>query len=54
MGRVKVDLTRYIEQHEFVFDEVFDEEADNAEVYRRTAAPLIESVFQGAKATCFA
>jgi hypothetical protein len=27
--RNKVDLTKYIEEHNFNFDNVFDEEADN-------------------------
>jgi kinesin family protein 2/24 len=30
--RTKVDLTKYVEQHTFVFDDVFDAEADNEEV----------------------
>jgi hypothetical protein len=30
--RVKVDLTKYVEQHSFTFDEVFDSDADNHEV----------------------
>jgi kinesin family protein 2/24 len=30
--RAKVDLTKYIERHQFVFDEVFDADADNEEV----------------------
>jgi hypothetical protein len=30
--RVKVDLTKYVEQHSFTFDEVFDVDADNQEV----------------------
>ena len=27
--RQKVDLTKYVENHEFNFDNVFDKEADN-------------------------
>ncbi|EPZ32643.1 kinesin-domain-containing protein [Rozella allomycis CSF55] len=50
----KVDLTKYIEQHEFTFDEAFDIDATNEEVYRRTAYPLVESIFNNGKATCFA
>jgi Cdc6-like AAA superfamily ATPase len=46
-------LTKYIEKHQFIFDEVFDSEATNEEVYLRTAYPLVASVFQGGKATCF-
>jgi hypothetical protein len=49
-----VDLTKYTEQHDFTFDEVFDETMTNEEVYRRTAWPLIELIFQNGKATCFA
>ncbi|RHZ67230.1 hypothetical protein Glove_302g30 [Diversispora epigaea] len=52
--KVKVDLTRYVEQHMFVFDDVFDSDASNEEVYQRTALPLVEYIFRGGKATCFA
>ncbi|RKO89966.1 P-loop containing nucleoside triphosphate hydrolase protein, partial [Blyttiomyces helicus] len=52
--KVKVDLTKYVEQHEFVFDETFDSDSTNDEVYRRTAFPLVEYTFGGGKATCFA
>ncbi|CAJ0884139.1 22435_t:CDS:10 [Entrophospora sp. SA101] len=40
--KVKVDLTRYVEQHTFIFDDV----------YKRTALPLVEYIFRGGKATC--
>eukprot|EP00818_Percolomonas_sp_WS_P005319 CAMPEP_0117442936 /NCGR_PEP_ID=MMETSP0759-20121206/4420_1 /TAXON_ID=63605 /ORGANISM="Percolomonas cosmopolitus, Strain WS" /LENGTH=689 /DNA_ID=CAMNT_0005234863 /DNA_START=2252 /DNA_END=4321 /DNA_ORIENTATION=+ len=50
----KVDLTEYIDKHTFVFDEVFDEYAQNEEVYERTAQPLVEHIFTKGKATCFA
>ena len=52
--KVKVDMTKYVEEHEFIFDEVLSAAAGNAEVYARTAAPLIAHVFRGANATCFA
>jgi kinesin family protein 2/24 len=52
--KVKVDLSKYVASHRFHFDEVFDENADNAEVYRRTAAPLLQTAFDGGAATCFA
>ncbi|KAJ1799022.1 hypothetical protein LPJ59_002113 [Coemansia sp. RSA 2399] len=52
--KVKVDMTRYIEESRFSFDEVFDEDADNVQVYARTAKPLVEYVFTGGNATCFA
>ncbi|RUS24860.1 P-loop containing nucleoside triphosphate hydrolase protein [Jimgerdemannia flammicorona] len=52
--KVKVDLTRYTEQHNFTFDEVFDLDVTNEEVYQRTALPLVNYIFGGGKATCFA
>ncbi|KAL0481387.1 kinesin family member [Acrasis kona] len=52
--KTKVDLTKYVEKHPFIFDEVFDEYANNEDVYRRTAQPLVEHVFNKGKATCFA
>ncbi|KAJ2729555.1 hypothetical protein H4R23_003462 [Coemansia sp. Cherry 401B] len=52
--KVKVDLTKYIEESRFKFDEVFSEQANNAEVYERTAKPLVDYIFSGGNATCFA
>ncbi|KAJ2744973.1 hypothetical protein GGI20_002547 [Coemansia sp. BCRC 34301] len=52
--KVKVDLTKYIEESRFVFDEVFSEHATNTQVYERTAKPLVEYIFGGGNATCFA
>ena len=52
-SRVKVDLTKYLEQHNFTFDEVFDETCSNVDVYERTALPLVDYLFAGGKATCF-
>jgi hypothetical protein len=52
--KIKVDLTKYTNNVEFTFDGVFDTEATNAAIYRRTAYPLIEHLFKKGKATCFA
>ncbi|KAG4105208.1 kinesin-domain-containing protein [Neocallimastix lanati (nom. inval.)] len=52
--KTKVDLTRYIERHAFTFDDVFDSNITNEDVYKRTAAPLVDYIFTGGKATCFA
>ncbi|XP_071109625.1 uncharacterized protein [Haliotis cracherodii] len=49
-----VDLTAFTLQHEFFFDEVFDENCSNEDVYLRAARPLINSVFNNGSATCFA
>uniref|UniRef100_A0A452Y0S9 Kinesin-like protein n=1 Tax=Aegilops tauschii subsp. strangulata TaxID=200361 RepID=A0A452Y0S9_AEGTS len=50
----KVDLTAYVEQHEFCFDAVLDEDVSNDEVYRETVERIIPIIFQRTKATCFA
>ncbi|XP_057577433.1 kinesin-like protein KIF24 [Hippopotamus amphibius kiboko] len=49
-----VDLTQYILQHVFYFDEVFDEACTNQDVYMKTTHPLIQHIFNGGNATCFA
>ncbi|EDL05406.1 kinesin family member 24, isoform CRA_a [Mus musculus] len=49
-----VDLTQYILQHVFYFDEVFGEACSNQDVYLKTAHPLIQHIFNGGSATCFA
>ncbi|NXX95737.1 KIF24 protein, partial [Centropus bengalensis] len=49
-----VDLTQYVLQHVFYFDEVFGESCTNQDVYMKTAYPLIQHVFNGGNATCFA
>ena len=50
----KVDLTKYLDNHAFRFDYAFDETSNNEAVYRYTAAPLVESIFERGMATCFA
>ncbi|CAN9506517.1 unnamed protein product [Ophioblennius macclurei] len=50
----KVDLTRYLENQTFRFDHAFDENSTNEMVYRFTAQPLVETIFEGGMATCFA
>ncbi len=50
----KVDLTKYVETHNFVFDRVFSDSCDNEEVYEDTAKPLVEALFEGGRSTCFA
>ncbi|XP_018113839.1 kinesin-like protein KIF2C isoform X2 [Xenopus laevis] len=52
--KLKVDLTKYLENQAFRFDFSFDETATNEVVYRFTARPLVQSIFEGGKATCFA
>ncbi|XP_075871194.1 kinesin-like protein KIF2A isoform X2 [Nelusetta ayraudi] len=50
----KVDLTRYLENQTFRFDYAFDENTTNEMVYRFTARPLVETIFERGMATCFA
>ncbi|NXO04370.1 KIF24 protein, partial [Rhinopomastus cyanomelas] len=49
-----VDLSQYILQHVFYFDEVFGESCTNQDVYMKTAHPLIQHIFNRGNATCFA
>ncbi|XP_054040057.1 kinesin-like protein KIF2A isoform X2 [Rissa tridactyla] len=50
----KVDLTKYLENQTFRFDYAFDDMAPNEMVYRFTARPLVETIFERGMATCFA
>lgn len=52
--KLKVDLTKYLENHKFWFDYAFDENANNELVYRYTAKPLVDTIFNQGMATCFA
>ncbi|KAF9662518.1 hypothetical protein SADUNF_Sadunf18G0061600 [Salix dunnii] len=52
--KLKVDLTEYVEKHEFVFDAVLNEGVSNDEVYSQTVQPIVPLIFQRTKATCFA
>ena len=53
--KVKVDLTKYTEEHDFYFDEVLDENSMNSNVYDRCGYPLVRYAFeQHGKASCFA
>ncbi|KAF6259011.1 P-loop containing nucleoside triphosphate hydrolase protein [Scenedesmus sp. NREL 46B-D3] len=52
--KLKVDLTKYAERHQFNFDEALDEYVTNDQVYRVTVEPLVHTLFNNGKATCFA
>ena len=45
---------RYVERHEFAFDQVFDTDTTTEEIYRQCCQPLVSRVFSGANATVFA
>ncbi|XP_025987733.1 kinesin-like protein KIF2A isoform X4 [Solenopsis invicta] len=50
----KVDLTKFLENQIFRFDYAFDETCNNEIVYKYTAKPLVQTIFEGGMATCFA
>ncbi|KAK1876052.1 Kinesin-like protein KIF2C [Dissostichus eleginoides] len=50
----KVDLTKYLDNQLFHFDYSFNETSTNDLVYKFTAKPLVQSIFDGGMATCFA
>lgn len=52
--KLKVDLTKYLENQAFRFDYSFDETSTNELVYRYTAQPLVSCIFERGMATCFA
>lgn len=52
--RLKVDLTKYTEEHNFAFDGVYTEEVSNYELYLNAVQPIVQASFLGAKVTCFA
>ncbi|OMJ85608.1 hypothetical protein SteCoe_13022 [Stentor coeruleus] len=53
--KVKVDgITKYLENHTFVFDNTFSEKEDNATVYEYSLKPLCPFILGGGTVTCFA
>ena len=54
MTRQKVDLSKFIEENTFTFDNVFGEDSINEEVYDGVVRPLVYAAFLKAKVTCFA
>jgi len=47
--KTKVDLTKYIDEHSFTFDNVFGEDATNDDIYLTCVQPIIAAAFEGAK-----
>ena len=53
--KLKVDLTKFTEEHIFNFDLVFNEKKTNEQIYLETVRPMIQYTFSNnAKITCFA
>ena len=50
-----LDLTKYIDKKEFIFDKAFGEKATNDKIYKEEIRPMIYNAFyQKTKITCFA
>lgn len=52
---MKIDgFTKYIEDQEFLFDNVFNEEQNTSEIYKYSVYPNIDLILNGGTVTCFA
>lgn len=52
--RLKLDLTKYIEEHYFKFDSAYSEDKNNLDIYNDAVKPIVEFALKGAKVSCFA
>ena len=52
--KTAVDMSKFVHEHEYLFDEAFSEKEDNRTVFERSVKPLIQHVVEGGKSTCFA
>ncbi len=53
--KIKVDgITKYIEDHEFVFDNSFHERETTEDVYKYSVYPTINMILNKGIVTCFA
>ncbi|KAJ3243847.1 hypothetical protein HDU78_011749 [Chytriomyces hyalinus] len=52
--KTRVDLSKHLETHAFIFDHAFDETSTNEQVYLATGKSLVKSIFEGGKGTFFA
>ena len=51
--KTKVDLTKYTEEHSFIYDNAYDHTVSNEDLYARNVRPLVSGAFRGAKITFF-
>lgn len=54
MPKLKVDLSKYLDNQKFRFDFSFDESTSNDLCYKYSAQPLVRTIFDGGNAMCFA
>mmetsp|Transcript_10619 Transcript_10619/g.20520 ORF Transcript_10619/g.20520 Transcript_10619/m.20520 type:complete len:470 (-) Transcript_10619:1685-3094(-) len=52
--RIRLDLSKYEEEHDFVFDGVFGERVPNQTLYDECLHPLVRAAFEGSRITVFA
>ena len=53
--KVGLDLTKYIDKKEFIFDNAYDESSNNESIYIQNIRPMIFNAFYyKSKITCFA
>ncbi|EKF38055.1 mitotic centromere-associated kinesin (MCAK), putative, partial [Trypanosoma cruzi marinkellei] len=52
--KLRVDLTDYEDVNEFMFDDAFAEDQNNAHVFERCSKDLIATTLDGGSASCFA
>lgn len=51
--KVKVDMTKYDDKHDYVYDNTFGDLDDTRDVYQKSVQDLIENVFSGGTSTAF-
>lgn len=49
-----MDLTKYVEEHNFNFDLAIDTGVSNEEIYIKAVRPILEAAFNKYRVTCFA
>lgn len=50
----KLDLSKYVEKHNFEFDNAFSESVSNIEIYQKVIRPILYFAIEGGKSSCFA
>lgn len=52
--RLKLDLSKYIEEHYFKFDSAYSETQTNLDIYNDAVKPIVDFALAGHKVSCFA
>ena len=51
---LKLDLSKYIEEHYFKFDSAYSEHQTNLDIYTDAVKPIVDFALSGRKVSCFA